>query len=123
MMGGLAVPDINSFYKTIVMKKVILIQDQTNGPMEENRKPRNNLRYEDTIYNEGALQSIEGRMIFAINDAKTTEYPYGKKWCQNPYIMNLNVKGKPKLSEDNVEHCPDFWAGKYFLNNTKYSNF
>lgn len=76
-----------------------------------------------TLYNESVSQSTGERMSFEINAAKNNWMPIWKKWCWNHYIINLNVKGKPKFSEDNVECCPDLGEEKYLLNNTKYSDF
>lgn len=74
------------------------------------------------------------KINFAINSAKITEYPYGKKIISIPisyhtlinsrWIIVLNIKTKSiKLPEENIGHPYDLGVGKGFLEVTECNNY
>lgn len=86
------------------------------------------------IFNKCQSNLMRRKINFAINSAKITEYPYGKKIISIPisyhtlinsrWIIVLNIKTKSiKLPEENIGHPYDLGVGKGFLEVTECNNY
>jgi len=82
------------YFKTTVIKSVVLVKRQICRPKEENRKPRKKSMHIWWIDLWQEYQEYTMRKRYSsINGARKTGYPYAKKWNWTPTLQHT-----PKIS-------------------------
>ena len=84
-VGGQALPDIKTYYKSTVIRTVQLAR-KTNRSTDQNRESRINIcKYSQQISDKRTKAIQWKKRIFLTNSAGTTGRPHAKKNCQQRF--------------------------------------